>query len=218
MVLSTVASQVGRDDEAPASVRGASKQPSKIFASLYRMLDLNHRLTVLEVGSALPETVEFFSRYKCRIHFLDLFSEPLVNELQNVTSPQEIRKQFEELLIFPPGTKLDICLFWDFLCYLDDPALRAFNEALRPYMHHGTRAHGFGIHHLAIKLGNKRYGVIDESTLSVRQRHSKQPDTHPHSQVEMNEMMSCFDFERGLLMPDGKLELLLKAREESLEA
>ena len=218
MVLSTVASQVGRDDEAPASVRGASKQPSKIFASLYRMLDPNHRLTVLEVGSALPETVEFFSRYKCRVHFLDLFSEPLVNELQNVTSPQEIRKQFEELLIFPPGTKLDICLFWDFLCYLDDPALRAFNEALRPYMHHGTRAHGFGIHHLAIKLGNKRYGVIDESTLSVRQRHSKQPDTHPHSQVEMNEMMSCFDFERGLLMPDGKLELLLKAREESLEA
>ena len=218
MVLSTVASQVGRDDEAPASVRGASKQPSKIFASLYRMLDLNHRLTVLEVGSALPETVEFFSRYKCRVHFLDLFSEPLVNELQNVTSPKEIRQQFEELLTFPPGTKLDICLFWDFLCYLDDPALRAFNEALRPYMHHGTRAHGFGIHHLAIRLGNKRYGVIDEGTLSVRQRHSKQPATHPHSQVEMHEMMSCFDFERGLLLPDGKLELLLKAREEGLEA
>jgi len=33
----------------------------------------------------------------------------------------------------------------------------------------------------------------------------------------MHEMMSCFDFERGLLLPDGKLELLLKARENSLE-
>jgi len=215
--LSTVATQVGRDDGVPASVRGAIKQPSKIFSSLYRTPDVNQRLTILEVGSALPETVEFFSRYKCRIHFLDLFSEPLVRDLQKATSPQEIRQQFEELLTFPPGTKLDICLFWDFLCYLDDPALRAFNEALRPWVHQGTRAHGFGIHHLAIRLGNKRYGVIDENTLSVRQRRSAQPDTHPHSQVEMHEMMSCFDFERGLLLPDGKLELLLKARESVLE-
>jgi hypothetical protein len=33
----------------------------------------------------------------------------------------------------------------------------------------------------------------------------------------MHEMMSCFDFEQGLLLPDGKLELLLKAREDALE-
>jgi len=28
----------------------------------------------------------------------------------------------------------------------------------------------------------------------------------------MHEMFSCFDFQRGLLLPDGKLEMLLKAR------
>jgi hypothetical protein len=60
--------------------------------------------------------------------------------------------------------------------------------------------------------------VMDANTLSVRPRQTKQADTHPHSQVEMHEMMSCFDFERGLLLPDGKLELLLKAREDALEA
>ena len=217
MVLNTVATQVGRDDGAPASVRGAGKQPSKIFASLFRKPEPGHRLNVLEVGPALPETVEFFSRYKCRIHFLDLFSEPMIHDLQNVASKQEIQQRFSELLAFPPDTSLDICLFWDFLCYLDDTALNAFNEALRPYVRHGTRAHGFGINHLAIRLGNKRYGVMDENTLSVRPSHAKQPATFPHTQVEMHEMMSCFDFERGLLLPDGKLELLLKAREDALE-
>lgn len=198
-------------------MRGVTKQPSKIFGSLYRLLDVGHRLTILEVGTALPETVEFFSRYKCRIHFLDLFSEPLVSDLRNVTSQQEIQQRFTELLTFPAGTRLDICLFWDFLCFLDDRALKAFNEALRPYIRHGTRAHGFGIHHLAIRLGNKQYGVMDANTLSVRPRQTEQAATYPHSQVEMHEMMSCFDFERGLLLPDGKLELLLKAREDALE-
>ena len=215
--MNTAATKVGRDDGASASVRGVTKQPSKIFGSLYRLLDVGHRLTILEVGTALPETVEFFSRYKCRIHFLDLFSEPLVSDLRNVTSQQEIQQRFTELLTFPAGTRLDICLFWDFLCFLDDRALKAFNEALRPYIRHGTRAHGFGIHHLAIRLGNKQYGVMDANTLSVRPRQTEQAATYPHSQVEMHEMMSCFDFERGLLLPDGKLELLLKAREDALE-
>ncbi len=191
-------------------------QPSKLFASLFRSLDTERRLTILDVGAALPETVEFFSRFKCRIHFIDLFSEPLIRELQQVSNPKELHQQFEKLLQLPAGTQLDICLLWDLLCYLDDPALRAFNNVLQPYMHNETRAHGFGVHHLAIRLENKQYGILDENSLSVRLRDSKQLTTHPHSQIEMHEMLTCFDFERGLLLPDGKLELLLKARDDIL--
>jgi len=201
---------------ASSAVRGMVTQPSKLFASLFRSLDTGRRLTILDVGAALPETVEFFSRFKCRIHFIDLFSEPLVKELQQVSSPKELHQQFEKLLQLPAGTQLDICLLWDLLCYLDDPALRAFNNVLQPYMHNETRAHGFGVHHLAIRLENKQYGILDENSLSVRLRDSKQLTTHPHSQIEMHEMLTCFDFERGLLLPDGKLELLLKAREDIL--
>ena len=212
--MSTTATQVAHEAAPGAPFGGVAKQPSKLFSSLLRVTDPGHHLTILEVGPALPETVDFFSSYKCRIHILDLFSEPVVRDLQKVTSPEEMQQQFEDLLIFPQGTKLDICLFWDFLCYLDDTALRAFDAALRPYIHHGTRAHGFGVHHLAIRLENKRYGVLNEAMLSVRPGRSGQAETHPHSQVEMHEMLSCFDFDRGLLLPDGKLELLLKARKE----
>lgn len=193
--------------------RAVSTQVSKVMPSLFHMLEVNHRLTVLEVGTALPETVEFFSRYKCRIHFVDLFSAPLVRELQGVTGKEEMRQKFAELLDLPDGTRLDLCLFWDFLCYLDDPALRAFNEALRPCIHHGTRAHGFGVHHLAIKLGNQQYGIEREDLITFRPRHSEAMPSYPHTQVEMHDFFSCFDFERGMLLPDGKLELLLKARD-----
>jgi len=175
LAMSTTAKRVGHEVLTPASISGVAKQPSKLFSLLLRKnMDAGHRLTILEAGPALPETVDFFSRYKCRIHFLDLFSEPLVHDLQKVTSAKETRQRFEELFGFLRGTKLDICLFWDFLCYLDDVALRAFNAALRPYVHDGTRAHGFGVHHLAIRLANKRYGVLDEETLSVRPNGSEQ--------------------------------------------
>ena len=216
--MNTVATQTDGGARRSASARDRAKQPSKLLSSLFRSVDSGKRLNILEVGSALPETVEFFSGFKCRIHFVDLFADSVVKDLQKESTPQELQQHFTDLLNLPDGTRLDICLLWDFLCYLDDSALRAFNNALRPYINYGTRAHGFGVHHLAIRLDNKQYGILDEDTMSVRRRQIAQGKTHPHSQVEMHEMFSCFDFERGLLLPDGKLELLLKSRVDAQDS
>ena len=168
-----------------------------------------------EVGSALPETVDYFSQFCCRLHFLDLFSGSTLTDLQQLTSPRQIQDRMHDLLALPEGTQLDVCLFWDFLCYLDDKALRAFNLALRPYLHRDSRAHGFGVHHRAIKLANRRYGILDDQTLSVRPSRSPQAETIPHTQVETHDLFSCFDFQQGLRLPDGKLEILMKARPEA---
>ena len=72
-----MATKIDMNMPATAVVRGTVTQPSKLFSSLFRSLDMGRRLTILDVGAALPETVEFFSRFKCRIHFIDLFSEPV---------------------------------------------------------------------------------------------------------------------------------------------
>ena len=188
-----------------------SRQQSTLFASLFQLFDVNHRLCVLEIGTALPETIDFFAQFKCRLHFVDLFNEPFVRN-QDDLSETELRHGFEEHLRFPAGTKFDLCLFWDFVCYLDDPALRAFNSAMRPWLHAGTRAHGFGVHHLAVRLDNIRYGIEDRNTFCQRERRDAPMGHHPHSQIEMHEMLNCLMFDRGLLLPDGKLEMLLKTR------
>ena len=138
----------------------ADRLDSKLFGSLFQTVDVDRRLTVLEIGSALPETVDFFAQFKCRLLFVDLFSEPFVHDQADL-SETELRHCFEERFRFPADTRLDLCLFWDFLSYLDDPALRAFNSALRPWLHRGSRAHGFGAHPLGIRLANVRYGVRD---------------------------------------------------------
>jgi len=189
-----------------------ARHSSKLFPDLFKSVDPDQRLTVLEIGPALAETVDFFSQFKCRLHFVDLFNQAFVREQQSRLSEKEMRHAFEEQLRFPAGTQIDICLLWDFLCYLDDAALRGFNSALHRWLHPGTRAHGFGVHHLAIRVENIQYGVIDRQTFSVRNRKSAQLKHYPHSQIEMHEMLNSFDFERGLLLPEGKLEMLLKTR------
>ena len=189
-----------------------ARHQSKLLAGLFRPVDLEKRLTVLEVGPALPETVEFFSQYRCRLHFLDLYNEPFLRDRNSDLSEKELRHCFEKVFVFPEGTLLDVCLFGDFLSFLDDKALRAFNSALRPWLHPETRAHGFGVHHLAVKLEHHQYGIVDHETLSIRSRHSDSMPYHPHSQVEMADMLNCFAFARGLLLPSGKLEMMLKPK------
>lgn len=189
-----------------------SRQSSKLFPDLFKSVDPDRRLTVLEIGSALAETVDFFSQFRCRLHFVDLFNQAFVREQQSRLSEKEMRHAFEEQLRFSAGTQIDICLLWDFLCYLDDAALRGFNSALHPWLHAGTKAHGFGVHHLAIRVENIQYGIIDRQTFSIRNRQSSELTHHPHSQIEMHEMLNSFDFDRGLLLPEGKLEMLLKTR------
>ena len=190
-----------------------ARHQSKLLAGLFRHVDADHRLNVLEVGPALPETVEFFSGYRCRLNFVDFYDEPFLRERDDELSEKDLRHRFEERLDFPGGDLLDICLFGDFLSFLDDRALRAFNSALKPLIHSETRAHGFGVHHMAVKLEHHHYGIVDRDTLSIRARRPDSMPYHPHSQVEMADMLNCFAFERGLLLPSGKLEMLLKPKQ-----
>ena len=188
-----------------------SRQPSKLLAGLFRNIDPEHRLTVLEIGTALPETVEFFSEYRCRLHFLDLYDVPFLQKSKEPLPCEELREAFAKQFNFPEGTRIDLCLFWDFISFLDDSALRAFNAALKPFVHAGTRAHGFAVHHLAVRLEHLQYGIIDQDNVSMRKRPSVDMPYHPHSQIEMADMLNNFTFERGLLLPNGKLEMLLKS-------
>lgn len=187
------------------------RQRCTLLGPLLRQFDTGRRLIVLDIGTALPETVDFFASRTCRLHFVDLYCEPFVAG-QSDLSETELQRAFERQLRFPTGTRIDVCLLWDFLSYLDDPALRAFNAALRPWLGPGTRAYGFGAHHLAIRLAHCRYGVEDSETLTVRERSGRQLGFHPHSQIEMHELFDAFVFERGLLLADGRLEMLLRAQ------
>ena len=209
--MTSAARNLGVSMPARTTAPAVSRQPSKLLAGLFRNIDPEHRLTVLEIGTALPETVDFFSEYRCRLHFLDLYDVPFLQKPEEPLTAEELRKAFTEQFNFPEGTRIDLCLFWDFISFLDDSALRAFNDALKPFVHAGTRAHGFGVHHLAVRLEHLQYGIIDQGNVSMRKRPSVNMQYHPHSQIEMADMLNVFTFERGLLLPNGKLEMLLKS-------
>lgn len=189
-----------------------SRQASKLLVDLLAPIEPEQPLTVLEVGRIRPETVQFFSRYRCRIHVLDLFTELADGALDETAVGATLQRRFQDLFAFDSGTVIDICLLWDFPHYLNEYQLRAFSRALWPWLNRGSRAHGFGVHSAATSLLNRDYGIIDQQTISSRPRAILSVPRSPHPQSFMNEWLTCFATTRGVLLPDGKVEVLMHAR------
>ena len=149
-------------------MRKSSTQASKLLPHLFEDLDEEHTVTVFHVGPALPETVDFFSQYRCKLHFIDLFCElPIVTREEEAPSAAQ---QFEEILQFPPNTRFDVCLFWDIFNYLNREAVSAFLSVLRPHLKKSCRAHAFSMHNLKTPQIRQLYGINQQDTLSFRNR------------------------------------------------
>ncbi len=194
-------------------------RPTQLLPLLLERLEDGQPLTVLDVGQGVGDTVRFFSRYPCRLHFAGLF-----DVIEQAEPPDEDPDSyFDDLLVracrFPSGTRFDICLLWDFLDYLPVPALRSFSAALRPYLHSGSLGHGFGTFKASTQFvpgtghdGALLYGVADLGRLSARPRPGGLPARFAHSRQVLTEALGCFEIVRGTLLKQGTMELLLEAR------
>jgi hypothetical protein len=185
-------------------------QPSKLLSDLFAPFDTEQRLTVLNIGSALPETVDFFARFRCKLFFADIFSElPIAIDEASETSLDE---HFSQILSLPEQARVDVCLFWDVFNYLDERSITALQKVLRPHLHPGSRGHAFAVHNRNSPQGDQLYGIADLDMLKVRRRTNKLPGYRPHPQSQLRELLQCFGFERSVLLSDSRLELLLTTR------
>lgn len=188
------------------------RQPSQLLPLVFEQLDTSRKIIVLEAGRAMPETVAFFSQYRCRIHVLDLYGELEAGRLHRDGSGKTLQRQFQELFAFEPGTRLDLCLLWDLPHYLEEKQLRAFSAALWPWLQPHTKAHIFGVHSAATVLLNREYGIVSADAFSVRQRETPQLKNSPHPQSFLHEWLTCFASSRGVLLGDGKIESVMHAK------
>ena len=178
---------------------------------MFERFEEDQRLTVLDFGPALPETVEFFSGFRCRLHFVDIFSElPIVANDEN---EHDLRPRFQDILQVPPHTRFDICLFWDLFNFLDRDGIGALLATLRPHLAKSGLAHAFSVHNPRTHpYSSHLYAIRDLHTLSLRNRPDRLPGYAPHSQRRMMELLDCYTLERSVLLADSRLELLLGAK------
>ena len=205
----------GRSPGAGASGAGTlpvATKVARLFPDLFRKIDPSQRFRVLEIGRAQPETVAFFSRYKCRLRFADLYSATSLLEEQGKGTEADLHVRFRSALDIPKGEKFDLCLLWDIMQFLSGPAIRALCGALEPHLHSETRAHGFGVHSILTACERAEYAITGLNEFKLKK--GRVPDLQylPHPQAELSELLTVFKIDRAMLMGDGSVEMLLRTK------
>ncbi|GAB5451694.1 MAG: hypothetical protein Hals2KO_20220 [Halioglobus sp.] len=193
-----------------APVQKTSQQTSQLLPTLFRNLDEERRLSVLHIGPTSSDTINFFSGFRCRLQVFDLFAELPLPDIEE--TERGLEPYLQELLQFPADTRFDLCLFWDVFDYLDEDALPAFLSVLRPCLAASTLAHGFTVHNPRTPANDVLYAIKGIDQLSLRSRPTPLPGYAPHNQNKLKQLLHCFRTERSVLLPDRRLELLLRAK------
>lgn len=197
-----------------------TSQPSVLLPSLFEHIDEGQSLTVLHVGSALPETVDFFSRFRCKLHFIDLFDdlpdlaapEPEKERDETGGDAMSLQQVFADLVQLPTRTRFDLCLFWDLFNFLNRDAITALLNILRPHLHGNSLGHGFAVHNLKTAQSGKVYGIRELDQISLRPRATVLPGYSPRNQGQLEKALDCFTVTRSVLLAESRLELLLRAK------
>ena len=188
----------------------SEQQSSQLLPGLFEAITEEQRFNVLHLGPVLPETVAFFSDYRCKLYINDLFAElPLAFEPGD---EQTVAQRIEQLLDFPGEARFDLCLFWDLFNYLDEAAVRALMDCLRPHLAAGARAHAFSVHNVRAIRQDSRFAILSEGEIRVQPREASLPAYAPHPQAKLKEWLDGFEVKRSVLLSGSRLELLLQAR------
>ncbi len=196
-------------DKPGASVTRTS-QPSSLLPALFANIDEEQPVSVLHIGTALPETLDFFSRYRCKLHFVDLFAE-LPHLRAGEDGEVGPRALLAQLLQLPADARIDLCLFWDLFNFLEGTVIQDLLAVLRPHLHSATGGHCFAVHNLKTPQHAQHYGIRATDQISVRRRSAPLPGYHPHTQGQLEKWLTGLHISRSVLLPDSRLEILLQA-------
>lgn len=176
-----------------------SCEHTRILPEAFDGLDTGTTLNILDVGPAEPRSIDFFSRFRCRLYVANLF---------NPASPAHGLESVPAFFDTVDGARFDVCFLWDYINYPDDDAFAEFISVLNGHVHEKTRLYAIGAYSAELPLKAYRYAIADVDKVAIRPAGGVVP--RPRSRNNVAKAMRRCVVHRAALRRDNRLELLLR--------
>ena len=187
------------DPEPTPPSRSWSRENTRILPEAFNALDAGSTLNIFDAGPVEPQSIDFFRRYRCRIHVANLLNPAF--PAHGVESAPEFFKTVGRV-------RFDVCFLWDYLNYPDNEALAEFISILADHVHEKTRLYVIGAYSAKVPLRAYRYAISDIDKVAIRPAGGNVPQ--PRSQSDILKAMRRYAVQRAALRRDNRLELLLR--------
>ena len=177
-----------------------------VFGAFVRGLQKDTRYKVLDLGPALPENLDFFSAYRCKLQIADLTRSIATMEQENSLSKEALLADLSS-----DDEPYDIMLFWDIFNYMSTESIRLLMDTLAPGIKSGTRLHALNASTGNIPSYPNRYRIIGEDQLLCQQTSNELIPSPCHAQRVLEKQMPGFKVQGSLLLKNGIQEFLFQA-------
>ncbi len=133
--------------------------------ALFHQLREDRKYRILDLGPAIGRNVEFFSRFRCRLHIEDFFETLTKFDYFAPEDGFSYEAVFSYLLPFSRSSVFDVILAWDLPNYLDRQVLLHLIQHLARYSRPGTLLFALIATGKYITETPHRFEIIDEETL-----------------------------------------------------
>ncbi len=183
-----------------------SSHPTRLMDWLFEPFSKGKKANVLHLGNPLPETVNTFTNYRCKIHVADIFSK--ISSLPSSSDKVNLSSVFfEDALEVTSSSHFNLCLFWDFLNFLDESLIQSFATFLEPYLEKDCRAHAFAVHNVKSIPSQYVYGISDLKNITARSRQQHIEAPIPPTLKNLQENLHCFKFDKSIMLTDNRIEI-----------
>ena len=97
---------------------GPTTHNSLGLEALLKQVQPDRSYAVLDLGRALSHNVEFWSRYICKIHFVDFYGSLVTSKEYPPPEGVSFGSVLQSVMPFDPSDRFDIVLTWDLFNYL----------------------------------------------------------------------------------------------------
>lgn len=176
-----------------------SYEHTRILPEAFDGLDSGATLNILDTGPAEARSIDFFSRFRCRLYVANLF---------NPAAPGHGLESVPAFFDSVDGARFDVCFLWDYINYPDNEAFAEFVSLLTDHVHEKTRLYAIGAYSAELPLRGYRYAIADADRVAIRPTGGVVPQ--PRSRNELVKAMHRYVVHRAALRRDNRLELLLR--------
>ena len=186
---------------------------SPLLFGVLAALDPETHHEFLDLSPANPDSLDFFSQYRCRLHLPGCREQLL--QARHCDEPDSMAQAlaFEELIPLPEKqyVPLDLVLLWDLPNYLDKQTLQELIEYLKPCVAANTVLHIYIHTRQAMPLSPGEYRLSGEDLVLVEAPSPWSASSPMYYQELLHKLLSPFRIERGMLLANGLQEYILRA-------
>jgi len=192
--------------------KGSREYHSLALPGLVARLDGERKFRVLDLGPAHGLTVEFFSRFSCKLYIADLYRtlqsyriEPPDDEEKDEEGDR-LSKIFAELLPYDPYMRFDLVLAWDLLNYLEPREIEALSRRLARFSHAATRLFAMIAIHQEIPARPCGFKIRDSETLEYDTVTPETRSAPRHKEPTLRRLMPGFEVGSTCVLRNGLQE------------